>query len=245
MRYSPGFALFTFLLLACTGFAQPGKKLADGYVRNKNSREVISAASIRNLNTGKTVLSRPDGRFVIEVNQGNILSFSATGFYTDTLTVTDSVWQASLLEPMLVPLPSTLPDAQVVGNLNAYQLDSIERRKEFLSTVGEARIPSVGKANDLGFGVGINIDRWSKREKNKRKARDLFELTEEEAYINYRWNKEVVSKYTGLSGDELHRFMQEARPDWEWLRKNQKEEDLLYYINKQLKKKKENKKPAT
>jgi hypothetical protein len=120
--------------------------------------------------------------------------------------------------------------------LNAYQVDSIERRKEFLSTVGEAHIPVVSRANDNGFGVGINFDRFTKREKNKRAARDLFEITEEEAYINYRWNDSLVFKYTKLSGDSLTDFMQANRPAWEWLRKNESEEDMLYYINKSLKK---------
>jgi hypothetical protein len=48
----------------------------------------------------------------------------------------------------------------------------------------------------------------------------------------------VVNKYTGYTGEQLNSFMEQNRPDWEWLRKNKKEEDLLYYINKQLKKQK-------
>jgi hypothetical protein len=64
----------------------------------------------------------------------------------------------------------------------------------------------------------------------------LFDLTEEEAYINFRWNEILVNKYTQFNNDELFAFMQKARPSYEWLRSHQSEEDLLYYINSQLKK---------
>jgi hypothetical protein len=93
----------------------------------------------------------------------------------------------------------------------------------------------------LGFGVGINLDRWSKREKRERKARDIFEIMEEEAYVNFRWNEEVVKKYTTFEGDALYEFMERNRPEYQWLRKNPEENDLVYYINSSLKKEKRRK----
>jgi hypothetical protein len=217
-------------------FGQSQKKVAAGTIVDSSTGTPIRSASITNVFSGSTVMSRTEGRFTVSISKGNILSFSASGYYTDTLTATDSVMALKEIAISLRPLPSTLPDVVVMGNLNPYQLDSIERRKEFLSLVGEARIPVVSRANNNGFGVGINFDRFTKREKNKRNARDLFEITEQEAYINYRWNDSLVIKYTRFSGDTLTDFMQANRPTWEWLRKNESEEDLLFYINKSLKK---------
>jgi hypothetical protein len=93
----------------------------------------------------------------------------------------------------------------------------------------------------MGFGVGINLDRWSKREKRERKARDIFQMMEEEAYVNFRWNEETVGKYTTFKGDDLYGFMERNRPEYQWLRKNPTEEAVLYYINSSLKKEKKKK----
>jgi hypothetical protein len=231
---------FFYLLLltwcSISGIAQVQKKVMYGIINDSITGAPIRSASIKNVLSGITVMSRSEGRFTASINKGNILAFSASGYYTDTLTATDSVMALDQLTIKLRPLPATLPDVTVRGKLNAYQVDSIERRKEFLSNVGEARIPVVSRANDNGFGVGINFDRFTSREKNKRNARDLFEITEEEAYINYRWNDSLVYKYTKMTGDTLSDFMQSNRPSWDWLRKNQSDEDMLFYINKSLKK---------
>ncbi|HSC54206.1 MAG TPA: hypothetical protein VLC98_11310 [Phnomibacter sp.] len=230
--------LFFLVFLSCSfvSFSQTAAKVFSGVVLDAKTGKPLQSASITNVLKGITVMSHTEGRFTISINKGNILSFAAGGYYTDTLTATDSVMALSSLLLKLRPLPTTLPDAFVTANLNPYQRDSIARRKEFLSVVGEAKIPVVSRANNNGFGVGINIDRFTKREKKKRNARELFDVTEAEAYINYRWNDSLVYKYTKLEGDSLTEFMQANRPTWEWLRKNEGEEDMVYYINKSLKK---------
>ena len=127
----------------------------------------------------------------------------------------------------------------VTGNYTEYQHDSIARRREFLQVVGENKIPTVSRPNDdKSFGVAVNLDHFSKKEKNKRKARELFDITEEEAYINYRWNDSVVAKYTKLEADALIGFLQEYRPSYEWLRRHPQDEDIMYYINDRLKRRK-------
>jgi hypothetical protein len=101
--------------------------------------------------------------------------------------------------------------------------------------MGSSPLPTVSGAN-YGAGIALNLDRFSKREKSKRKAIDYFTESEQEAYINYRYTPELVTRYSGLKEDKLIAFMGKSRPSWEWLRKHPKEEDLTYYINEQLKK---------
>lgn len=206
-----------------------------GVVQDSIQQEGIRSASIRNVFSGQTVVSRADGRFLIAVQKGNVIAVGASGYFSDTLTITDSIITSGFIVVELHLLPATLPGATVTAGLNAYQIDSIFRRKAFLSKVGEARITTISRTNELGFGVGINIDRFSKREKNKRAARSLFDITEEEAYINFRWNEALLKRYTQLSGDTLFEFMQLYRPNYDWLRKHTDEEDLVYYINASLK----------
>jgi hypothetical protein len=234
------FILFTGLIFSLNTFSQ-AKKPISGSVVDKNENTPVRMASITNISLGKTTVSRTNGTFEIEAATGHIIAFSANGFYADTLVVKEETYLSGMLLLTLRPLPSTLTNVTVVGSMSAYQMDSVERRKSFLQDVGEKPIPTVSKATDLGFGVGINLDRWSKKEKQERKARDIFEVMEEEAYVNYRWNEEVVSKYTTFKLDELIEFMDRNRPQYLWLRKNSDEEALLYYINTALKKEKKKK----
>lgn len=223
-------------LLPLAAHTQAPRQQKAGQLLDASTGQPIKSATVRNVMSGQSTLTSSRGQFGLAVGKGNILALSATGFYSDTLTMTDSILALPTISIQLRPMAATLPGATVTSKLSAYQLDSLERRRDFLATVGEVRIPVVSRANDLGFGVGINLDRFGKREKRKREARTLFDITEEDAYINYRWNDSLVQRYTRLQGDSLTQFMQAYRPTWDWLRSHTRDEDMLYYINKSLKK---------
>ncbi len=216
-------------------FAQ-SKKVINGVVVDKSSGSEIRMASILNLTLGKTTVSRGNGTFEMEAAIGHIIVFAANGFYTDTIILKATSYNESNIILSLRPLPTTLTDVTVVSKVNQYQMDSLERRKSFLEDVGENPIPVVSKANDLGFGIGINLDRWSKKQRRDRKARSIYDYMEEEAYINFRWNEDLVIKYTNFDDANLIAFMEDHRPTYDWLRKNPTDEDLMYYINSSLKK---------
>ncbi|CAN5588600.1 hypothetical protein BH10BAC3_BH10BAC3_34640 [soil metagenome] len=238
MNAITGRIFFTIIFLITVFIpATAQKKSLQGNIKDKVNQQPIGMASIRNMINGTTVISKQDGSFIIDVTAGNILSFSANGYYTDTISISTVNALPNGLQIKLRPLPSTLENVTVTSSYNRYQNDSIERRRQFLQTVGENKINAIGHTNsEKDFGIAINLDHFKKSEKNKRSARTLFDITEEEAYINYRWNESVVEKYTSYSNDELISFVQKSRPAYEWLRKHLTEEDLLYYINSQLKK---------
>jgi hypothetical protein len=213
------------------------KKALHGIVTDKSSNQPLGMAGIRNVYSGSTAITHRDGSFIIDASAGAVIAVTANGFYSDTLTVNDSLFTGGVINLSLRALPSTLDDVTVTSTYNQYQRDSLARRRNFLQTVGDHKISTISRPNDSkDFGVALNLDHFSKREKDKRYARSLFDITEEEAYINFRWNEQVVTKYTQYRDDDLSAFMQKARPGYEWLRKHGTEEDLLYYINSQLKK---------
>jgi hypothetical protein len=229
--------LVTIPVFVSQTFAQEKKEII-GLILDQSGNAPLRMASITNITLGKTTVSSSNGTFEIMAGKGNILAFSANGYYADTLTLTSDRFSKSNLILTLKPLPATLANVTVLGKYSQYQVDSIERRKEFTKVVGTTEMPTVSRANDLGFGVGINLDKFSKREREKQKARDLFSIAEQEAYVNWRWNEEIVVKYTRLEGDKLIDFMERYRPDYHWLRKNPEEKEIMYYINTALKKEK-------
>ncbi|NCT95240.1 MAG: carboxypeptidase-like regulatory domain-containing protein [Chitinophagaceae bacterium] len=220
------------LASAFTSSAQSRKQVV-GVLRDSVTREVIALASVTNTSTGNTVMTGSNGRFTISVTNNQLLSFAAVGYYFDTLryhTGDDTI--IALLKPLVRNLGNVTVSAR---GFSQYQLDSIERRKEFLQDIANYTIPTVAQANS-GAGIALNLDRFSRHEKSKRKAMAFYEANEQEFYINYRFHNTLVASLTGFKDDKLRDFMQQSRPSYQWLRQNKTEEDIKYYINDQLKK---------
>jgi len=228
---------YIWILFLLSGTAAQAQKKNErwGYLRDSITSEPIVLASITNLNTQTTVMTSASGRFKIELQENQVLSFAAVGYYFDTIHYNKQFLLQDTLSLFLSPLAHSLGNVTVTTRgMSRYQLDSIERRKEFLQDIVDYTIPTVSKANS-GAGIALNLDRFSRHEKNKRKAFAFFESNEKEAYINYRFPASVVTQYSGLKDTELQQFMQQYRPTSEWLRRNRSEEDIKYYINEKLK----------
>lgn len=221
------------LLISITGFTQTFT--IKGLLRDSITRQPLELASITNLQKHKTVLTNKGGFFVIAANDQDILSFGTIGYALDTIRYTELYREHDTLVLQLAPLVNELTDVTVTTKgYTRYQLDSIQRRKNFLKDVGEHQLRKADIANS-GAGIGLNLDYYSKKEKDKRKAYAFFNQNEKEQYVNYLFSPQMVNAYTGLKQDALLLFMQRYRPDYEWLRLHHSEEDLKYYINDQLK----------
>ncbi len=225
--------LLSFLLIQSVN-AQ--KRTIVGYVKDTVTNAVIEFAGITNLYSNSTSISNRKGIFKIEVKENELLSIASVGYNFDTLWVRSDVLVKDTIIIFLKPLAKRLADVTVTtkSSLAKYQLDSIDRRKEFFKGKSDVKMPAVSIANS-GIGVGINLDRFYKREKRKRAAIEMFDEIENQSYINYRFTPVLVNKYTNLSDTELVVFMQQYRPSYTWLRQHSNEEDLLYYINDKLK----------
>lgn len=229
MKY---FIVLLFSSISLVSFGQ--KKKIWGLVKDSATKEIIEYASITNITSNKTTVSNTKGKFIVDAKEGDILSIASINHYFDTIQLTEKIFLQDTITIYLKAITQNLKEVTVTAILNRYQNDSTQRRKRFLEDVGSGLIPTVSTANS-GAGVGINLDRFSRREKNKRRAFQLFEMMEREQYINYRFSPQFVIRYTTLRNDSLFDFMQQYRPTYKWLRKHVSEEDLKYYINEKLK----------
>lgn len=214
---------------------------AQNFVHGKTidlgSGNIISLATVTNLNKGKSVISNYSGRFSIMAESGNLLVTSFSGYDFDTVRVTQQMIGDTIAIKMNV-LGTVLPNVTVTANgkYSSYQLDSLERRKQHAGLLSKKNLKAIdGPVQGSGFGISFSLDRYSKHEKQKRKAKELFEMMEEEAYINYRFGDKKITQYTGLKNEGLVEFINLYRPGYEWLRKHTDDEDVVDYINSKLK----------
>lgn len=213
------------------------QKTYNGIVLDSATLKPIPFASITDLTNRKTLIANDSGRFVITMNPNHVLCIAAIGYFFDTIGFVGARKEESYQIFYLRQLSKTLADVTVTTKTkyNQYQLDSMQRRKDFaLEVGGDYKIPTVAQANS-GAGIALNLDRFSNYEKKKRKAFAFFEENEKQAYINYRFGEELITKYTGYKNEKLWQFIQAHRPTYYWLRKHISEEDLKYYINDKLK----------
>jgi hypothetical protein len=230
---------FPIYLLACIcaiSLSAQNKKLNTGLIKDSVTQSRVAFTAITNINSRKTVISNKNGVFHLLLTENSLLSFAAVGYNFDTLRITREMLSNDTLTILLKPLTKSLESVTVYSKIkyNSYQMDSIKRRNEFFLNKSDYAIPTFSNGNS-GSGIGFNLDHFYGREKRKRKVISLFELMEQEQYINYRYNPELVFEYTELADDTLSLFMQQSRPNYNWLRTHTEKEDLLYYINDQLK----------
>lgn len=224
-----------YTLFFCMAFyiSQAQKITISGCIKDSIKNTPIGYASITNLSSKQTILSNRLGCFSIIGKDEDLIAISAIGYYTDTIRmhknalIVETSFALKLVDENAVTVYAK-------SKYTKYQRDSLIRRDEFMIGLGNNPKPMFATSN-TGAGLGISIDRFSKREKDKRKAIDMFEAMEKEHFINYHFNPSIVGEYAALPVDSLLLFVQKIRPNYKWLRKHNTKEDILYYVNDKLK----------
>lgn len=110
---------------------------------------------------------------------------------------------------------------EVVVFSKSYKQDSLENRQTY-ADVYDYKKPGLSTSITPGGGVGadvnelINIFRF-KRNRRLRAFQQRLELQEQESYINYRFNKLLVKRMTGLTGIYLDSFLVWYRPTYDFV----------------------------
>ena len=226
-------ALVAIFLLGLQTRAQQKEKVLTGFIKDSLTHHIITNATVSNRNTRVVTEVNSAGFFTITVHPDDLLSFSAQGYKTDTLR-----YFLNISDTINVELRPELSDSLSVTvrstNYTKYQQDSMLRRAEFIADAGP-KGKAFSKANS-GAGIGLNLDMFAKKKDRQVKTNyKRFEEREKDLYIDSRFSPEMVQYYTRLKGDTLAQFMREHRPDYDWLRRHTSNEDMMLYLNDQLK----------
>jgi hypothetical protein len=227
MRYIICPLLFLFL------FSVPGKaqQFLTGKIFKKNSTETLLSVSIHNITGNRYDLSDEDGSYHIQAAPGDHISFSSVGYRADTITVTASLLTAAC--PIYLDIRPQELVAVRVGEFNNYQLDSMDRKKEYAWVYAHDNTPHVARDRQGADGVGVTMNIFRKssdREKQRIHLEKRLEKEEEDYYVDFRYNESYVTKITHLKGDSLKEFMRRYRPSYDYCRKAANV-DILVYIN--------------
>lgn len=222
------FPLLLFFLCSLTCSAQ---QFLTGKIYKKNSNETLLSVSIHNITGNRYDLSDEDGSYHIQAMPGDHISFSSVGYKADTITITASLLTAAC-NIYLDIRPQEL-QAVRVGQYSNYQLDSMDRRKEYAWVYEHENTPHVARDRQGADGVGVTLNIFrntSSAAKQRIHLEKRLAKEEEDYYVDFRYNESYVTKITHLKGDSLKEFMRRYRPSYDYCRKAANV-DILVYIN--------------
>jgi hypothetical protein len=219
------------LFLSGEAFAQ---RSFTGKIHKKGGSELLMAVSVQNRTRKRFDISDMGGNFRVIADQGDTVLFSSAGYKPDTVIVSAYMLTESYdiyMEPHAVYLAPV-----VVGSLSNYQMDSLERWKDYTWLAPKGKIKLMDRERH-GDGVGISFSPQFRTDEDKQKERlrKRLEQDEQEFYIDFRFSKEYVARLTRFQGDSLQQFLKIYRPSYNFCR-SATSVDMLLYVNDSMRK---------
>ncbi|MBU0697009.1 MAG: hypothetical protein KKE39_10900 [Bacteroidetes bacterium] len=216
--------LFLFIFSFKT-FAQ--QQNIAGLVFDKDTKYRLNRVNILNTRTQEAVFNNTKGEFLIDVKIGDILISYLDGYKRDTLKITNQTALVIYLKRLAIPLPEVIFKDSVLSARDKYE----QTKKEFNKAVRLGNNKDILNIGPSGVGLGIDAiwSAFSREGKNARKLMEMMERDYQNAVIDKIFNKELVTRVTGLRGDKLLLFMLNFRPSYAFAVKAN-EYELVNYI---------------
>jgi hypothetical protein len=206
-----------------------------GYLLDSATLVPVQYVEVRNEDTKAVTTSNEQGMFKIKADIGQTLIFKLISYTTKVIKYSNQFASVDTMHIIIVPTLTHNLENVVVSTYTykQYQLDSAERRQEFLSDIGPKK--RTLQNGSSGAGIGLNLDKmFNNDSKQRKRAIAQFDTNEEWQYTKLRYNSILVHGYTRLRGDSLQMFMKRFTPSYHWLRTHT-DEDVKFFINDKLK----------
>ncbi len=161
------------------------------------------------------------GRYSILVQPGDSLSFVYNNKPTQKFPVNTIINPQQFEISIHLAIESKYSVLkEVIVYSKSYKQDSLENRQTYADVFDYTK-PGLSTSIVPGGGVGadvnelINIFRF-RRNKRIKAFQQRLEEQEQEHYVNYRFNKILVSRITGLKSPALDSFVVWYRPSYEF-----------------------------
>ncbi len=171
----------------------------------------LPGVSIRNLNSKKSTSTNKDGKYTISANIGDLLEFSAVGYHTDTLYLTNLLNRTIYLPVKTNNLKDVDIKAVRMNSQITDAKDPLAEKYTLLSTGGNLNRK---RMTDKVGGLSLNLG-YGKYKRQQRKEADLEEKEMYQDEIDENFTPRAITELTKLEGEELKNFMIIYRPSIE------------------------------
>lgn len=224
------FCVSLFVLQLSISNRAHAQQLLNGRVYEAFTDSIITGVNVFNTNTKASARTGHDGAFKIPAAEGDIIIFSASGYKTDTITVSFNL----LLTRFDLSLHRDIISLKEIKVSGSYSADSLNRRNYYSKIYNQPGITGRNRPAD-GFGITLSpASFFSKESKQERALRRRLEKEEKERFIDHSFPLPWVKTLTGLDGDSLSLFMYHYRPAYSFCRRTDRQ-GMFFYINDKLK----------
>ena len=213
------YLLLIFLLVSLTPVA--AQVTVKGQVFDKSKLNPVEHVKIY-LNDSLIGYTDSIGSYEIPLLKTDSFYFEYQQKPTQKFTLRQVVNPAKLDISLRVSVPSKYTALkEVTVYAKSYRQDSLENRREY-ADIFDYQKPglstSIGPDGTAGADINelINIFRF-KRNKRIKKFQQRLEITEQEKYINFRFNKIFIKRTTNLETPLLDTFMLWYRPTYDFV----------------------------
>ena len=227
--------LLFVVFLALSGvvvMAQDVKKVQlTGTIYDASARFALQGVSVMGASgTGTTTDSL--GRYRILLPAGDSIYFSYLGRGTAKIPVKD-IPEGFPFDMSLDVAIDSLP--AVFVRSRDYRTDSLENRREYKKAFdyGYSYVDKMNAGHGgRSLGVGIDLDLLLDGKKNRQMLalQKRLEWEETDKYIDYRWNRAMLRRVTGLEPPALDSFMRQYRPSKEFIQSCTTDYEFYHYI---------------
>jgi hypothetical protein len=206
----PAKAILTFFLVLLVAGISFGQIIHGEAIEMDNMRPIDSVA-IENIYTNVSIATVPDGTFVISAAAGELLEFRKAGYKVTRVRIPRGQMPSYfriIMERGLTP-PSDIYAAK--GNRYDGKQDSIKFREFFQHQLDFPKLSGMEK-------IKSPFSALSKKNRMIWAFQEDYSNFEKEKYVDFTFNKELVEKITGLTGDSVVKYMRRFRPSYEQLR---------------------------
>ena len=212
--------ILPLLFFLCISTAVRAQFTVSGNVLDKGKINLVP--NVKVISTGGMFdMTDSMGRYSIPVKPGDSLYFVYNNKPTQKFPVNKIVNPVQFDVSLHVFVESKYSVLkEVIVYSKTYRQDSLENRQTY-ADVFEYKKPGVSTSITPGGMVGadvnelINVFRF-RRNKRLKAFQNRLEQQEQEKYVNYRFNKLLVSRITGLKSPAVDSFIVWYRPSYEF-----------------------------
>jgi hypothetical protein len=200
-------------LILLFGKVNAQEKQIQGIVFDKATNERIARVFLSNLRTKANTFNNIKGEFNITVQLNDVLVFSKSGYFNDTVKVTAYQTLPVYLRRSSIALREvTIKDTALSAEK---QLEATKREyNRAYGALANKDVLTTSGINGAGIGIDAIWNMLSRSGRNATKLRGIIQRDYEAKVVDNRFNPLVVGRITGLKGEQLGNFMTRYRPDY-------------------------------
>lgn len=201
------------LLTGISGHVFAQENQVQGIVFDKATKERIARVLVTNLRSKANIYNNLKGEFAIEAKLNDLLVFSRSDFYSDTVRVSSGQAVPVYLKRSAI----ALREITIRDSVLSAQQKLEANKKEFSQVYGsiaDKNLISTSGANGAGVSIDALYNLLSRRGRNASKLRGIIDRDYQAKVVDERFNPIAVSAITGLKDKMLESFMYRYRPDY-------------------------------